>query len=58
MTTPDPVDNPAPLHREESTTPDLVELTRAFFETMDREWDVDAIDKTRAAAERLAEERG
>jgi len=25
---------------------------------MDREWDVDAIDKTRAAAERLAEERG
>ena len=55
---PDPIDKPAPLHREESTTPDLVELTRTFFETMDREWDVDAIDKTRAAAERLAEERG
>jgi ketosteroid isomerase-like protein len=24
---------------EESTTPDLVELTRVFFETMDRDWD-------------------
>ncbi len=29
---PDPVDKPAPLHREESTTPDLVELTRELVE--------------------------
>jgi ketosteroid isomerase-like protein len=28
---------------EESTTPDLVELTRSFYETMDREWDFDAL---------------
>ena len=32
MTFPDPVDKPAPLHREESTTPDLVALTRRFAE--------------------------
>jgi ketosteroid isomerase-like protein len=28
---------------EESTTPDLVELTRLFYEVMDREWDFDAL---------------
>ena len=28
---------------EESTTPDAVELTRTFYETMDREWDFDAL---------------
>ena len=28
MPSPDPVDKPAPLHREESTTPDLVERVR------------------------------
>ena len=28
---------------EESTTPDLVELTRAFYETMDRDFDFAAI---------------
>jgi ketosteroid isomerase-like protein len=28
---------------EESTTPDLVELVRSPFETMDRDWDFDAI---------------
>jgi hypothetical protein len=28
---------------EESTTPDLVELTRTFYETMDRDWDFDAL---------------
>src|SRR5258708_5430884 len=33
---PDPVDNPAPLHREESTTPDLVELTRRSLEVFNR----------------------
>jgi ketosteroid isomerase-like protein len=29
---------------EESTTPDLVELTRAFFESMDRDWDLDVLE--------------
>jgi ketosteroid isomerase-like protein len=29
---------------EESATPDLVERTRAFFEAMDRDWDVDALE--------------
>ncbi len=29
---------------EESTTPDLVELTRTFYETMDRECDFDALE--------------
>ena len=33
---PDPVDKPAPLHREESTTPDLVELTRRTLEAINR----------------------
>src|SRR5664279_1327080 len=28
---------------EESTTPDSVELTRTFYETMDRDWDFDAL---------------
>jgi hypothetical protein len=28
---------------EESTTPDLVELTRTFYETMDGDWDFDAL---------------
>ena len=28
---------------EESTTPDLVELVRSMFESMDREFDFDAI---------------
>ncbi|HME04308.1 MAG TPA: nuclear transport factor 2 family protein [Solirubrobacteraceae bacterium] len=28
---------------EESTTPDVVALTRTFFETMDRDWDFDAL---------------
>jgi ketosteroid isomerase-like protein len=28
---------------EESTTPDLVELTRSFYETMDRDWDFDSL---------------
>jgi ketosteroid isomerase-like protein len=28
---------------EESTTPDLVELRRTFYATMDREWDFDAL---------------
>jgi ketosteroid isomerase-like protein len=28
---------------EESTTPDLVELTRAIFEAMDRDWDIEAL---------------
>ncbi len=28
---------------DEAATPDLVELTRAFYETMDREWDFDAL---------------
>jgi hypothetical protein len=31
------------LMTEESTTPDLVELTRTFYETMDRDWDFDAL---------------
>ena len=39
---PDPVDKPAPLHREESTTPDLVELGRGLFEAANRR-DFDAI---------------
>jgi len=33
---PDPVDKPAPLHREESTTPDLVELSRHAIESVVR----------------------
>jgi ketosteroid isomerase-like protein len=28
---------------EESTTPDLVELTRVFFKTMDRDWDFSSL---------------
>ncbi len=28
---------------DESTTPDPIELTRSFYETMDREWDFDAL---------------
>jgi ketosteroid isomerase-like protein len=28
---------------EESTTPDLVELTRSWLEAMDRDWDLDAV---------------
>jgi len=28
---------------DESTTPDAVELTRTFYETMDRDWDFDAL---------------
>jgi hypothetical protein len=28
---------------EESTTPDPVELTRTLYETMDRDWDFDAL---------------
>jgi hypothetical protein len=28
---------------EESTAPDSVELTRTFYETMDRDWDFDAL---------------
>jgi ketosteroid isomerase-like protein len=28
---------------EESTTPDLVELTRGWLEAMDRDWDLDAV---------------
>jgi ketosteroid isomerase-like protein len=39
---PDPVDKPAPLHREESTTPDLVELGHRFFEAANRR-DFDAM---------------
>jgi ketosteroid isomerase-like protein len=31
------------MGEEESTTPDPVELTRTFYETMDREWDFDAL---------------
>jgi hypothetical protein len=49
---------------EESTTPDLVELTAQAFEAGSRH-DLDVvmavypdIDEARAAAERLAEERG
>ena len=33
---PDPIDKPAPLHREESTTSDLVELVRRQFEAANR----------------------
>ena len=29
---------------EESTTPDLVERTRAIFEAMDRDWDIDGLE--------------
>ena len=36
MPLPDPVDKPAPLHREEFTTPDLVELVRRQFEAANR----------------------
>ena len=39
---PDPVDKPAPLQREESTTPDLVELVRTQFEAGNRR-DLDAV---------------
>ena len=39
---PDPVDKPAPLHREESTAPDLVELTRGLIGATNR-GDVDAV---------------
>ncbi len=39
---PDPVDKPAPLHREESTTPDLVELMGRAFEAANRR-DLDAV---------------
>ena len=28
---------------EDSTTPDLAGMTRAFFETMDRDWDFDSL---------------
>ena len=28
---------------DESTTPDPIELTRSFYETMDREWDFDVL---------------
>jgi hypothetical protein len=28
---------------EEPTTPDLVELTRGYYEIMDRDWDLDAV---------------
>jgi ketosteroid isomerase-like protein len=31
------------LMPEESTTPDLVELTRGLLEAMDRDWDLDAL---------------
>jgi hypothetical protein len=41
----DPVDKPALLHREESTTPDLAELTRSLIEAGDRDWDVDALTR-------------
>ena len=33
---PDPVDKPAPLHREESTTPDPVERGHRFLEAANR----------------------
>ena len=39
---PNPVDKPAPLHREESTTPDLVELVRAAVAAANRR-DFDAV---------------
>jgi len=39
---PDPVDKPAPLHREETTTPDLVELARRRVDAADS-GDVDAM---------------
>src|SRR5947208_3643412 len=41
MTSPDPVDRPAPLHREESTTPGLVERWRQAAEAAYR-GDLDA----------------
>jgi ketosteroid isomerase-like protein len=28
---------------DESTTPDLVEITLGIFEAMDRDWDIDAV---------------
>jgi ketosteroid isomerase-like protein len=31
---------------QESTTPDLVKLTRGYFELMDRTWDLDALEDT------------
>ena len=40
--TPDPVDKPAPLHREESTTPDLVERQKRLTEAGNRR-DLDAM---------------
>jgi hypothetical protein len=49
-----------PAMSEESATPDLVELTRRSFEAGNRR-DLDAamsFYEARAAAERLAEERG
>ena len=36
MTSPDPVDKPAPLHREESTTPDPAEVFRRIVDAVDR----------------------
>jgi uncharacterized protein (TIGR02246 family) len=42
MPSPDPVDKPPPLHREESTTPDLVELMGRAFEAANRR-DLDAV---------------
>ena len=39
---PDRVDKPAPLHREESTTPDLVEFSRRLVEAGNRH-DFDAV---------------
>jgi ketosteroid isomerase-like protein len=39
---PDPVDKPAPLHREESTTPDEVRLARQAYEAVSR-GDFDAV---------------
>jgi len=42
VTSPDPVDKPAPLHREEPTTPDLVELFRQSAEAFNRR-DLDAV---------------
>ena len=36
MPSPDSVDKPAPLHREESTTPDLVERVRGLVGAVDR----------------------
>jgi hypothetical protein len=38
----DPVDKPALLHKEEFTTPDLVELSRQGIDALNR-WDPDAM---------------